>query len=263
MATYMREPMPGGMRATCPLCIRAIKVTKSGWMARHGWKESGRKVGSVGLGFQWGECPGTGSRPLEETDADALDHLVKLRFAAKLWDIRAAEEARGRDYYDRKVEDEVGRRWGDLEVDAFKQAGLEVVKTEVVRKSKYGGYPREYETTTYRVPRGFKDRTGYVSYEKIRSIREADAKSNAEQLRLAESNLERAIDYHRNNEPDRKVEATRGSVVHAKGFRGSLCGTRARHVRTGDGPGEVTCTRCLRMLSESKRRRDHLQQARG
>ena len=71
-ATYTRNRVPYGKKATCPCCLKSHSVTQNaGTMVRHGWKETGRQVGSYGNGYQWGECKGWGMRPLEETDADA------------------------------------------------------------------------------------------------------------------------------------------------------------------------------------------------
>lgn len=252
--TYMRNALPKAVRATCPLCCRAIKVAADGRMVRHGWKETGRKVGQQGLGFQWGECPATGSRPLEQTDADAIEHLEQLKAAAEDWERKAEEHKAGRDYYDRKVEVQVGAQWRDIVADAFKESGLEVIKVETERKSKHGSYVREYEVTTYRIPRGT-EKGAYVSYEKTRKVAQSYAESCARQLRGAQADLERAIEYHRTHEPSRKAEPNRGPAVHARGYRfGTLCASRGMSPRVSDKPEEVTCARCKKRLAERAER---------
>ena len=71
-ATYSRLAAPKGTKATCPCCLKKHNAKTDGTLTRHGWKETGRTVGSYGNGYQWGECAGWDRRPLEQTDADAL-----------------------------------------------------------------------------------------------------------------------------------------------------------------------------------------------
>lgn len=71
-ATYSRLAAPKGTKVTCPCCLKKHNAKTDGTLTRHGWKETGRTVGSYGNGYQWGECAGWDRRPLEQTDADAL-----------------------------------------------------------------------------------------------------------------------------------------------------------------------------------------------
>ncbi len=79
---YSRTPIANNGLATCPCCLRAIRTTKPGRIVRHGWNETGRKVGEFGRGFQWGACFGGTCRPIEETDKDALKFADRMREAA-------------------------------------------------------------------------------------------------------------------------------------------------------------------------------------
>ena len=79
MGTYNRTPADRTRRVQCPCCLKAHKAKKGGRVTRHGWKETGRIVGSYGNGWQWGNCSGWGQRPLEETDADALDVIEQIQ----------------------------------------------------------------------------------------------------------------------------------------------------------------------------------------
>ena len=94
-ATYTRNRVPYGKKATCPCCLKSHSVTQNaGTMVRHGWKETGRQVGSYGNGYQWGECKGWGMRPLEETDADAQDIILGMvesrdEIASRLAELRS------------------------------------------------------------------------------------------------------------------------------------------------------------------------------
>ena len=94
-ATYTRNRVPYVQKGTCPCCLKSHSVTqKVGTMVRHGWKETGRQVGSYGNGYQWGECKGWGMRPLEETDADAQDIILGMvesrdEIASRLAELRS------------------------------------------------------------------------------------------------------------------------------------------------------------------------------
>lgn len=76
--TYMRDPVPADKCGQCACCLKHHRSSARGTLVRHGWKETGRQLGSYGCGFQWGPCNGWGMRPLEHTDADALEVLAKL-----------------------------------------------------------------------------------------------------------------------------------------------------------------------------------------
>jgi len=76
--TYMRGKVPAENTGQCPCCLKRHRSTKRGTLTRHGWKETGRRVGQFGCGYQWGNCRGWGKRPLEQTDADALVILAEL-----------------------------------------------------------------------------------------------------------------------------------------------------------------------------------------
>ena len=65
---YHRPSVVKGNAATCPCCLKFHEVITSGRMVRHGWKETGRRVGEYGMGFQWGNCHGWSLRPLQETE---------------------------------------------------------------------------------------------------------------------------------------------------------------------------------------------------
>lgn len=262
VSMYNRDAMPHGMRATCPLCLREIKVYKDGTITRHGWKETGRQVGQIGLGFQWGECPGTRSRPLEQTDADAIKHLVQLREAAEKWEAIRDGHRTGHDYYDRavKIRLDRGRQGFDYVFEAWAKSGLEVISDEEIKRpSTYNPHRLEtYRQVTYRVPRGYAPEpkrsaysTSYVkSYEELRQGHEAGAAQKAEAIREAEEALKAAIVHHRTHEPERKVEERKGPAVHMQRRRPgqAMCGSRAHYVRTTDKPEEVTCSRCRKSL---------------
>jgi hypothetical protein len=79
--TYSRKALDRTRRGTCPCCLKDHNCLKHGPLTRHGWQEHGRKRGSYGQGFQWGECWGTSMRPLEETDRDGLVVLARLEEA--------------------------------------------------------------------------------------------------------------------------------------------------------------------------------------
>jgi hypothetical protein len=247
--TYMREAMPAGMRATCPLCCRPIQVLTGGIMVRHGWNERGRKVGETGLGFQWGECPATHSRPLEQTDEDGLVHLETIRKAISEWEVKLAVEVAGRDHYDHKVTAEIGYR--NLTWDAWKQTGLEVVSTseETVRNSY--GREKKVMVAVYRVTRGFtsSEYSSIKSYEQLRVQQQMFCEFNIKSLRDAEDMLVKAIAHHAATEPVRKVE-THERTVHLSGFRKAgrtgrpACGSRGRSCITTEDSDKVTCSRC-------------------
>lgn len=82
--TYKREPLDNTRRGICPSCLKDFNVVKSGAITRHGWEEAGRIVGEIGNGHQWGDCPGKGMRPLEETDIDAIRVLEGMALQIEL-----------------------------------------------------------------------------------------------------------------------------------------------------------------------------------
>lgn len=256
--TYMREPMPHHMRATCSLCCRSIQVHADGTLYRHGWKETGRKVGEVGLGFQWGECPATGDRPLEQTDEDGLKHVERIRQAIVTWEANAEAHRIGRDSYDCDVERTVNRdsqvvvleseSWG-----LWAASGLEVVRTHTETRGMRGYHRREVEIVTYRVVRGYEAQgrkygARTTSYESLRAGAESVARFNVKKLQEAERMLLEAIKHHSANEPVRKAESNE-RVVHARGRGGRpLCGSRGYSSISTDDVNAVTCTRCKKVV---------------
>lgn len=257
--TYMRSPMPHHMRATCSLCCRPIQVHADGTLYRHGWKETGRKVGEIGLGFQWGECPATNDRPLEQTDEDGLKHVERIRQAIITWEGTAEAHRVGLDSYSHDVEREIA--WEGhasiIESESWKMwaaSGLEVVRVREETKGLRGYRQRKIEITTYRVVRGYEaqgSRYGArtVSYEALRAGAESVARHNVKQLQEAERMLLAAIEHHRVTEPVRKSESNE-PVVHARGRAGRpVCGTRGYSSRTTDDEQAVSCTRCKAIAS--------------
>ena len=71
-SNYSRDKIEKTHKATCPCCLESFCVKKNGTVVRHGWKETGRRKGQYGMGFQWGECWGTSAIPLEQSDVDGL-----------------------------------------------------------------------------------------------------------------------------------------------------------------------------------------------
>ena len=71
-SNYSRDKIEKTHKATCPCCLESFPVKKNGTVVRHGWKETGRRKGQYGMGFQWGECWGTSAIPLEQSDVDGL-----------------------------------------------------------------------------------------------------------------------------------------------------------------------------------------------
>ena len=72
-ATYSREWMDEGETGQCPCCLRAIRISSTGRMVRHGWT-----VNDAGY-HNYNECPGWKKSPLEETDKDAQAYIVELK----------------------------------------------------------------------------------------------------------------------------------------------------------------------------------------
>lgn len=252
-ATYMREPMPHHMRATCSLCCRPIQVHADGTLYRHGWKESGRKVGEVGLGFQWGECPATNDRPLEQTDEDGLKHVDRIRKAIVDWEAIVETHRVGKDSYEKDVERDVDRTIEPESWRLWAASGLEIARTRTEWKGSRGFRQREVEIRTYRVVRGYEAQgTRYgaktVSYEALRENAESVARFNVQQLQEAERRLLAAIEHHRATEPVRKSESNE-RVMHARGRAGRpLCGSRGYSSISTDDVNAVTCTRCKKVV---------------
>lgn len=103
-ATYKRDPVPAARMGQCPCCLKSHRSSAKGTLTRHGWKETGRQVGQHGMGFQWGACIGSGMRPLEETDRDALEVLVRLRAHKLEVAAQVARHAAGAESYTYTIE---------------------------------------------------------------------------------------------------------------------------------------------------------------
>lgn len=99
--TYNRTPIPANLadKVQCPCCLRFHRAKKNGRLVRHGWKETGRRAGEYGQGFQWGNCHGWSKRPLEQTDADALIIIDRLQESIDRATAEIKEHERGRDSY--------------------------------------------------------------------------------------------------------------------------------------------------------------------
>jgi len=91
LPSYDREKVTPDKRATCPCCLRAMRVAKNGTMVRHGWEETGRRVGEWGRGFQWGNCHGWHKRPIEQTDKDGRYFRKLLREQVAALDVEIAK----------------------------------------------------------------------------------------------------------------------------------------------------------------------------
>lgn len=103
--TYMRAALATDRVGQCPCCLASHRTSlKGGRLARHGWRESGRQVGSFGLGFQWGSCVGSSMSPLEETDRDGLTTIKLLDQRLKeLAENLAMQRETGKDTYTAKI----------------------------------------------------------------------------------------------------------------------------------------------------------------
>ena len=190
-ATYSRPGLANtDDRFTCPCCLRGIKLHRTSYrLARHGWRESGRVAGSYGNGFQWGACAGSGMRPIEVTDADALPIVARmLAEADRVSERRALVLADGLDRIDGvpvkghanlpgmyrvRGNSEADRRKRDalLVQDEGVQAAVAAGVTMQSRQTQNSGRGRGFTygryTVTASVPRGFMGANNY--YVKIAS----------------------------------------------------------------------------------------------
>ena len=80
--TYYNAPMTKGRRGTCPYCLRKICVIQKGVLAKHGWHEAGRGTRDYARGAA---CSGSGARPIEETDRDALRAIEENKQAIEVY----------------------------------------------------------------------------------------------------------------------------------------------------------------------------------
>jgi hypothetical protein len=269
----MRDPMPGGMRATCSLCIRPIEVHTTGRLVRHGWKEEGRKAGEYGLGRQYGECPATAHLPLEQTDQDGLKFVQVLTEARAAWLTSADRHKAGLKSYERQVTG-TPEEWEEAKTNsyyytqtqhAYLKSGLEISNTRTTtKKDRYYGKEVTTETRTFVIPRGFKgvkeyehhDHYTIPSYEALRAACEHEHRMQAKALGEAIDQLKAAIAHHAATEPVREVEVKVGTLHLAckpyrswgKVFRTS-CGSASHFAVTTEDRTKVNCTRCKKSMA--------------
>lgn len=138
-ATYSRLSAPKGTKVTCPCCLKKHNAKTDGTLTRHGWKETGRTVGSYGNGYQWGECAGWDRRPLEQTDADALaiTDMIEADIPKMEADLERHETTRQTYTHRSEVTYYDGNRDGEMDAGfvAMSEAGADVSEGTVRRVS--------------------------------------------------------------------------------------------------------------------------------
>jgi len=159
-ATYTRKALDRTRRGTCPCCLKEHNATKGGGMTRHGWKETGRRAGSYGNGYQWGACWGGGLRPLEETDRSGLYVVAKmdaseLELEGKLAYHKAGES----DHYAFEIVVRTFDGSGPLLIEKLQES---VTMYPMPSRDKRGNKVTIYDVV---VPRGFKGVTVKMTYQ--------------------------------------------------------------------------------------------------
>lgn len=192
--TYNRpEAHAHGQTHTCPCCLRPIKTSKKGVIARHGWEEEGRLRGFSGRGHQWGVCPGWKHPPVEVTDRAALMFAEELENEACNTEVRAEQRPP-------TIEQHVYMRiFVFQETDLDRQPEIETARALGV---KFYTSPSEFQssrllTVTAVVPQGFEglDSFGHPvgtshhgpwvnSYEALQAERKKSLQKYANGLRV-------------------------------------------------------------------------------
>jgi len=66
--------------ATCPVCKRSVKITKTGKLARHGYKQG---LGSYRQQIGTGSCIGSSNTIADLPNKIAIDHNYNRKMAAR------------------------------------------------------------------------------------------------------------------------------------------------------------------------------------
>lgn len=219
--TYMRPALTNTTKGQCPCCLKMHRTTKKGLMVRHGWKETGRQVGVLGQGYQWGACSGGGMRPLEQTDSDARTIMRGIQADIERAEALLVEHETGRDTYTETHQFVVYRHDGEERIqrtgEALTALGLEwkAVDTQV-RKKAARVYYADAKKFLITVPRDFagadipRSAISGLSYQRgtdfsVRSwdeLRQAyvrDLQHTLKGLRDLHKAIEDACEHHLNN----------------------------------------------------------------
>ena len=281
--SYNRDKVPSDKRATCPCCLRAMRVTTKGRMVRHGWKETGRRVGEYGSGFQWGDCHGGAHLPLEQTDKHGRMFAERLREeVAKVNKALRKHESRKVDSYSYRWDRADGRfgirttlEWIERHLKA---AGFRVtVETGTVKDTTYrrvrwldtinvvfevreGDAERRVTSEHFGEHRSYFGPTTYRTVPSFEAMREAYIRQLAatrDALVAQAERIEATIRKHAANPSNGAEDKKRGPVVHYQ-FRRTYpngrvrefigCGSRAYSIYKSENPDEVTCKRCRKYI---------------
>jgi len=283
--TYMREQVPANRTGQCSCCLKRHRSTKRGTLTRHGWQESGRRVGQWGCGFQWGACRGGSMRPLEQTDADALVILEELgkRIVGVATALKHHREDGLDGYTFRWVEDVHSFRKAD-HLDALLAMGLDVTVED--SRSKRKGHRVYYQAVrvfTFRVTMGADavkvtgadlgvngcgrsfERVTVPSYDDLRASYTRELEQAKLMLEAQRESIKEAVKQHRDNPTNGASDTKkRGKVIHwmrvitHRNFNpGSqhvttrkrlACGSRGMSPRSSEDTSEVTCSRCKKAV---------------
>jgi hypothetical protein len=257
---------------------------------RHGWKETGRRHGQIGCGFQWGSCHGTGLAPLEETSKHGELILERLSKEIGRTEVYRSKHALGEieSYeYTGKTRGPIQgtkdpKQFADEAVARLTEAGHQVEASVISERRQ--GFRVYYQTMIafrFTVPKGAEEQEvseallhgrGYgskvfriPSYTTMqeRTVRELD--QLLEGLRRQETAIRTAILYHYENPSKGVASKKKGPCVHYKqtikrfNYRESkeyetviqaACRTRAYSVLSSENREEVTCSRCLKRIAK-------------
>lgn len=242
--TYMRDAVPAEKVGQCPCCLRNHRSTARTTLVRHGWTETGRQVGQYGCGYQWGNCNGTGKRPLEQTDADAIVVLVGLEASL-------ADTKRGIEIHTKGADSYVTTRTIPTEHERNEEARVAKVaryegaltahglafesKATEERKQSFRVYYTKAQTFTFTVLRGAKavavlnrevetntlsyDKDAVAlqvpSYEALRKSAVLDLEQLVTALERQRAAIKLAIKHHHDNPSNgQKDTKRRGNLVH-------------------------------------------------
>jgi hypothetical protein len=225
-----------------------IDVTTQGRMYRHGWSEEGRRVGEYGQGYQWGACYGGGDRPLEQTDADAIEHLRGLRLEAlRARRVETHHRTVGGESYRTQIH--LPRRADPKRLSA--ETGCIIKATQGRdRTEHYVTVPRGFEGLRYpRIP----------SYDTLRAKAAEESGKAAEQLERLAEQLTAAIKIHRETPSAGVASAKKGPVVHlsvqsSKWGDGTprcrVWSLRRPNGKVTEAEGHVTCKQCRKAMDK-------------
>jgi len=157
-ATYTRKALDPTRRGTCACCLKTFNVRKDGSLVRHGWKETGRRAGSYGNGWQWGECWGWGTRPLEETDLSGLIIIARMDETLVRLEEELVAHEKGADVYAWTHTLQLSRnRWERIRQEIIEEfLSAQGVSTERIQRT-FGKYGRLQSCIDFNtdIPRGF------------------------------------------------------------------------------------------------------------